>query len=132
MIQTPVGARCRECARLYKLPTYRVSVSHYLRAAGTAIGIAAVCGMLWGLLDKVVPFFFVLNIVLGAAVGFACTEIIGLAVNRKRGIGLAVIAGSSVILSYLVALLVPWGLHFSLFDLIAVGAGIFVAASRIR
>ena len=132
MIQTPVGARCRECARLYKLPTYRVSGFHYLRAAGAAIGIAAVCGMLWGWLDKVIPFFYILNIVIGAAVGFACAEIIGLAVNRKRGTGLAIIAGFSVLLSYLVALLVPWGLPFSFFDLIALGAGIFVAANRIR
>jgi len=32
MIQTPVGARCLDCARLYKLPTYQVSTKYYLRA----------------------------------------------------------------------------------------------------
>jgi len=132
MVQTPVGARCRECARLYKLPTYRVSRIYYLRAAGAAIGIAGVCGVLWGLLDGIIPFFYIFNIMLGGAVGYVCAQIIGLAVNRKRGTGLAVIASFSVLLSYLTALFVPWGLHFSFFDIVAIGAGIFVAVSIIR
>lgn len=132
MVQTPVGARCRECARLYKLPTYRVSVIHYLRAAGAAIGMAGICGVLWGFLDNIIPFFYIVNILIGGAVGYACGEVIGLAVNRKRGTGLAIVAGFSVLLSYLIALFVPWGLHFSFFDIVAVVVGIFVAVSIIR
>jgi hypothetical protein len=132
MVQTPVGARCRECAHLYMLPTYRVSGIYYLRAIGAAIGIAGVCGALWGLLERVIPFFYIVTIVIGGAIGYACAEIIGLAINRKRGTGLAIIAGFSVALSYLAALFVPWGLNFSIFDLIAIAVGIFVAVSKIR
>jgi hypothetical protein len=132
MIQTPVGARCRECARLYKLPTYQVSGMHYIRAIAAAIGIAGVCGVLWGLLDNFIPFLYIFNIVLAGGVGYACAQIISLAVNRKRGVGLAIIAGFSVLLSYLIALLVPWGLSFSFFSLIAIAVGIFVAVSIIR
>ena len=132
MVQTPVGARCRECARLYKLPTFTVSKSYYLRAGFTAIGIAVVCGILWGFLEDFIPFFYIFNIILGAAVGYICAEIISLAVNRKRGTGLAIVAGSATLLSYMVGLVVPWGFRFSLFDLIAIAAGVFIAVNRIR
>jgi hypothetical protein len=131
MVQTPVGARCRECARLYKLPTYRMSPRYYFRAVGTALGMALVTGAIWGLVSNYIPFFY-LNIILGAAAGYAIAEVISLAVNRKRGIPLAVIAGLATGLSYLVAWVVPWGLYFNFFDILAVAVGIFVAVSRIR
>ena len=131
MVQTPVGARCRECARLYKLPTYRMSSQYYFRAVGTGLGMAAVTGALWGLVASYIPFFY-LNLLLGGAVGYACAEVISRAVNRKRGIQLAIIAGLATSLSYVVALIVPWGLYFNYFDILAIAVGIFVAVSRIR
>lgn len=131
MIQTPVGARCRECARLYKLPTYRLSLQYYFRAVGTALGMAIATGAIWGLAGRYVPSFY-LNIFLGAAVGYGCAEVIGLAVNRKRGTILTVIAGLATGLSYLVAWVVPWGLTFSYNDILAIAIGIFVSVSRIR
>jgi hypothetical protein len=131
-VQTPVGARCRECARLYRLPTYRVSTVYYMRAAFTAIGAAAACGALWGYLDNVIPYFYIFNIILGGAIGYACAEVISLVVNRKRGVGLAIVAGAAVLLAYMVAIIVPWGFTFSFFDLLAIAAGIVVAVTRIR
>ena len=135
MVQTPVGARCPDCARLYKLPTYRVSAKHYLRAVGTALGMAIVCGVVWGLIGSFVPFFF-LNLLLAAGAGYAIGEVVSLSVNRKRGTGLATIAGIAVAISYLVSLLLPWGLPFGLsfhfLDLLALALGIYVAVSRLR
>ena len=52
--------------------------------------------------------------------------------GAARGIGLAVIGGVAVVLSYLVSILVPWGLGFGLFDLLAVALGVFVAVTRLR
>ncbi len=135
MVQTPVGARCPDCARLYKLPTYRVSAKHYLRAVGTALGMAIVCGVVWGLIGSFVPFFF-LNLLLAAGAGYAIGEVVSLSVNRKRGTGLATIAGIAVAISYLVSLLLPWGLPFGLsfhfLDLLALALGIYVAVGRLR
>ena len=91
MVQTLVGARCPECARLYKLPTYRVSTLFYLRAAGTAFGMALFTGVIWGVINQFLPFFF-LNLLLGAGVGYAIGEVVSLSVNRKRGRGLAAVA----------------------------------------
>ena len=131
MVQTPVGARCRDCARLYKLPTYRVSAGYYLRAIGTALGMAVVCGIVWGLVRIFVPFFL-LNIVIAAGVGYAIGEVVSLSVNRKRGKGLAAIAGTAVLISYLANILLPLGGHFSLFDILALAVGIFFAVNRLR
>lgn len=135
MVQTLVGARCPECARLYKLPTYRVSTTYYLRAVGTALSMALVSGVLWGLANTLIPFFF-LNLLIGAGVGYAIGEVVGRAVNRKRGRGLAAVAGAGVVVSYLVSIFLffglPAGIFHILFDLISVALGIYFAVTRLR
>lgn len=131
MVQTPVGMRCPTCAGLSRLPTYRVSYLHYLRAIGAGLGTAVVCGLVWGLIQDFVPFFY-LSFIIAGGVGYAIGEVVGLSVNRKRGTGLAVIGGLAVVLSYLVASSLFWGWHFSLFDLVSVGIGVFVAVARLR
>ncbi len=130
MVQTPVGARCPDCAKLYKLPTYRVSAKYYLRAAGTALGMAIVCGIIWGIVMGFLPFY--LNLLLAAGAGYAIGEVVSLSVNRKRGTGLAVVGGIAVAISYLVSIISPWGLNFSFLDLLALALGIFVAVTRLR
>ena len=93
--------------------------------------MAIVCGITWGLIGLIVPFFY-LNLLIAAGIGYAIGEVVSRSVNRKRGIGLAVVAGSSMVISYLVGIFSPWGLHFGLFDLLAVALGIFVTVTRLR
>ncbi len=135
MVQTLVGARCPQCVRLYKLPTYRVPAAYYLRAAGTALGAAIVTGLLWGLLGSILPFYF-LNLLLAAGVGYAIGELVSLSVNRKRGRGLAAVAGAGVAASYLVNILsfgrLPFGLFGIILALAALAAGIYFAVNRLR
>jgi len=131
LVQTPVGARCPDCARLYRLPTYQVSTKYYLRAVGTGLGMAIVCGIAWGVVMRFVPLFY-LNLLLAPGAGYAIGEVISRSVNRKRGTGLAVIAGSALVVSYLVSMFLPWGLRFGLLDLLALALGIFLAVSRLR
>lgn len=135
MVQTPVGARCRECARLYKLPTFRISTGYYLRAAGTALGMAIVTGLAWGAIDRVMPFFY-LGLILAAGVGYAIGEVVSLSVNRKSSRGLAVVGSLAVVISYLVNILSFGGLPFGplriIIDLVAIGIGIYVAVNRLR
>ena len=136
MVQTPVGARCPDCAKLSKLPIYRVSTQHYLRAAGTGLGMAVVCGIIWGVIDLVIPFFS-LNLLLAPAAGYAIGEVVSLSANRKRGTGLAIIAGTAVAISYLITLVLfprglPLGLFSILYHLLALALGIFVSVTRLR
>jgi hypothetical protein len=122
---------------LYKLPTYRVSTQHYLRAAGAGLVVAVVCGIIWAAIGAVLGFFF-LNLLLAAGVGYVIGEAISFSVNRKRGTRLAVIAGIAVIVSYLVNIFLPWGLGFNfsplflVLNLAALSLGIFVAVTRLR
>ena len=129
LVQTPVGARCPDCAKLYKLPTYRVSGKYYLRAIGAMIGMAIACGVIWWVIMRMVPFFY-LSLFLAAGVGYAIGEVVSLSVNRKRGIGLAIVAGFGVIISYLVTIILPGGSFFAL-DLLALALGIFIAVTRL-
>jgi hypothetical protein len=131
MVQTPVGARCPSCARLSRLPTYRVPGIYYLRAIGAGVGLAVVSGLLWGLVRLFIPFFF-LSLVLGGAVGYGIGEGIGLSVNRKRGTGLAVIGALAVVVSYLVSTFTFGGGHLNLIDIASVVIGIFVSVARLR
>jgi len=131
LVQTPVGARCPDCAKLHRLPTYRVSAQYYLRAAGAGLGMAVGCGLVWGLIEGLVPFFS-LNLLLAPGVGYAIGEVVSLSVNRKRGPGLAVVAGIALVISYLVSIISPWGFAFRLLDLLALALGIFVAVNRLR
>jgi hypothetical protein len=144
MVQTPVGARCPDCAKLYKLPTYRVSTKHYLSAAGVGLGMAIICGVAWGVIEWATPFFSI-NLLLAPSAGYGIGEIISLSVNRKRAWGLATISGIAVAISYITSLwfisflsgvsfsrVLPLGYFNLVYNLIALALGIFIAVSRLR
>lgn len=135
LVQTPVGARCRKCAHLSKLPTYQVPLHYYLRATGAALGLAVAIGLIWGVLQSLLPFLY-LNLLLASGVGYAIGEAIGRSVNRKRGRGLAIVAGAAVVISFVVNMLtfgsIPSGLLNIGLDIVAVALGIVVAANRLR
>ncbi len=135
MVQTPVGARCPDCAKTAKLPTFRLSTRHYLIAGGTALGMAIATGLVWGLLRGLLPYIYV-NLILGGGVGYAVGEVVSLAVNRKRGNWLALIGGLAIPASYLAS--IPFIMIFSYeavfhpLDILAIAIGIFVAVLRLR
>jgi hypothetical protein len=107
LVYTPVGTRCRTCARLRRLPTYEVNAAMHLRAAAVGLALALGFGILWGLATRfgLGAGFFTLWIVL--FLGFGCGELIALAVNRKRGPGLMAIAAASVVLAFSISRLLP-------------------------
>lgn len=133
MVQTPVGARCPECARRQRLPTFQVSASYYLRAAGMGLVLGAAGGLVWGLVQGLFSFLY-LNLLLAPALGYAIGELLSRVVNRKRSRGLAVIVGAVMALAYLVSLslhpwfpLVPLNLVVLGIDLVALALGILTA-----
>ncbi|MBI2858637.1 MAG: B-box zinc finger protein [Chloroflexi bacterium] len=140
MIETPVGMKCRKCARLQRLPTFRLSLKHYLRAGGAGLGAAAVFAVARYLLLSVVPLAGIFGFFIAAAVGYGIGEIIYRASGHKRGLGLAVVAGASVVLSYLldVRILVaaitfePSGLLRSALNLVSIAVGVAAAAWRVK
>ena len=130
LVQVPVGIRCRECGRPEKLPTYDVQPTYLLRAVGVGVAVALIGGVLWGFVYNAlfgIPF---VSVLLASGMGYGTSELIGLSVNKKRGTSLAWIAGSAVGVAGLIQL-VFFG-PFTLFGLMAVALGVFVAAVRIR
>jgi len=136
MVQVPVGIRCRECARVERLPTYDVQPAYYMRAIGTGLAVAVVGGLLWwwmNLTFGAVPF---ISSIFGLAVAYAIGELISRAVNRKRGVQLAWIAGGAMVVAYLISggFIVLFSSNFMtvLFSLLFLGIAIYTAASRLR
>ena len=130
-IQTPVGFRCRECAALSKLPTFQVGTKHYTIAVLVGLGLAAVASFLWSISVRLVPFFY-FNFLIAPGIGAAVSEVMSRAVNRKRSIGLACIAGGVMVIAYLVVAFAPWGTGFYVYDIAAVILGVMAAASLLK
>jgi hypothetical protein len=135
MVQTPVGARCPDCAKTTKLPTFRLSAKYYLIAAGTALGMAIATGLVWGILRGFLPYIYV-NLIVAGGIGYAVGEVVSRAVNRKRGNWLALIGGLAISISYLAS--IPFNMMFRYeavfhpLDILAIAIGIFVAVLRLR
>jgi hypothetical protein len=102
LVQTPVGARCPECARVSRLPTFDVSPAFFFRGFAAAMAAGLVVGGIWGALKGPLGFGFFFAILLGFAAGWAVSEAVSLATNRKRGLGLQACAVAGVALAFLV------------------------------
>jgi len=133
-VQTPVGARCPKCAALKKLPVYEISTIFYIRAIAAGLATAAALGAIWPFIPLGGFFLFFVALVIGYLIG----EAISLAVNRKRGPGLQIVAGISVFVSYAVRSLIEVSEHGFLhafadvYGLIALILGIIVAVGLLR
>jgi hypothetical protein len=131
LVQTPVGARCRTCANVSTLPTFDVSPVYFARAQAAALVSGIVVGAIWAyLLPAFFGFFMIL--IIGFGVGWAVSESVSLATNRKRGLGLQISAVMGVGLAFLVKEFLGPGNFITDLDLIAAGVAAFFAASRLR
>lgn len=99
LIMTPVGSRCRACARLRKPPQFVVGPKHYARGLGAALATSTAGSALLSVVPGLGFFGFLLMLGLGYLVGEATTA----ATNRKRGTGLAAVAALAVPLGLLLA-----------------------------
>ena len=132
LVQAPVGIRCRECGRAVPLPTFDVRPANYARAlvAAAAIGILGV--ILWLTLLFFTGTQLIAFLVTPVVVGYAAGEIISRVVNLKRSKGLMYIAGGTVVLSSLVAMILTGGLVLSLWGILALILGVLIAIARVR
>jgi hypothetical protein len=136
MVQTPVGARCRDCANVRTLPTLDVKPVFLARGVAAAVVGGAFTGAVWGYALGAEQRFgiFVLALI-ALAVGWAVSETISLAVNRKRGPSIQACAVAGCVVAYIAHNLaaglsvLPAG---DIWGYLATFAAAFFAASRLR
>ncbi len=132
LVQAPVGIRCRQCGRPVPLPTFDVRPANYAKALVVA-GVLVVLGIiLWLTIGFFTRTWLLSYIVTPLAVGYAAGEIISRVVNLKRSRGLMYIAGSTVILTTLIAMFLTSGLVLSLWGILALIGGVLIAIARVR
>jgi uncharacterized membrane protein len=105
-----------------------------MRAIAAGLATAAVAGAIWKFIPLGGFFLFFMALVVGYVIG----EAVSLAANRKRGPGLQIIAGISVVVSYTVRSLIEAPqqgfLHIftDVYGLIALILGIIVSVGLLR
>lgn len=133
MVQTDVGGRCPDCAPSRKLPQFEVGVLMLARGVAAGAVAGAVLGFLWGyLLPGGLGF---LGILLGFGLGWAVSEPVSLATNRKKGTSLQIVAAFGVVLAFFVRNMVDEGQLIQENDLggyISLIVGVIVAINRLR
>ena len=130
LVHTPVGARCRDCARISRSPVYTLGSSEIIRAAGASIILGVVMGLIWGFV--LLPFSFgFFGIFIGAGLGYAFTRALEFSTGRKRG--------PAVVAFAVVGIAIAWGMQFlfveprlAMYDLLAVGVAIYFAYQNLR
>jgi hypothetical protein len=135
LIQTPVGARCRDCAGISRIPTFNLTPLLLARGLGAAVASGVAIGAAWGYLLGGIGGFGFFSFFIGLAIGWAIAESIGVATNRRMGPPLAAKAVLAAAICYftpnmvLGADLLPQG---DVGGYIAVGVAAFFAASRLN
>ena len=137
LVQTPVGARCQACTNVSRkpIPTLDVSPFFLLRGVGAALVSGVVVGAVWGFLAQGSVGIGLFTVLIAVTIGWAVSESVGLATNRKRSMALQATAVGGVVLAYFVRNVVgdlgilpvgdTWGY-------VAVVVAAFYASTRLR
>jgi hypothetical protein len=99
LIQTPVGARCRNCARLSRLPVYDVPPRFLLRGAAAGLVTAALGGIVLSVLPGFGWFF---QLVLGGLLGVVVAGAVSRATNYKRGASLGWTTVAAIVIGFFI------------------------------
>jgi hypothetical protein len=133
MVETPVGMKCRECARPPRSALPHGKPIQYLGAAGAALAAGVVGGLLLGQLLAAVPMARFLSFWIGIGFGVGVGEATRRGAQGNRGPLFAAIAGvgaliGAVAASVSAALVGGWGL--GLFgSVFAIGAAVIYVLS---
>ena len=125
---SPVGIRCRECGRAQPLPTFDVRPVNYARAVAVAAGVFVLGTLVWFVLAFVNGWLA--SLIMPPVIGYATGYLVSRAVNLKRSRGLMLIAGGTVVLSFLVGVALTGTLE--LWGLMSVAVGVLIAIGRVR
>ena len=133
MVYASVGLRCGDCAGQAKPPIYDVGLTHLVIAVALGIVFSLIGTSLWilipGFLSRFGLGFY--GFIAMISVGHFTAHFMSLALKRKKGRELQVIAGSTVVLGYILAIPFAPSLFnsYAIFSLIV---SVLVAVARLR
>jgi len=135
LVQTPVGARCKECANMAKSPVYTVTGKSLWRAIAAAIIGGVVMGVIWGFASQIVVglaygISFV-TIFVGVGLGYAFSRIMEFATGRKRGRVVSGLAMGGILLATGIQVIMGGGTVF-IGSVIAAGVGLYFAYQNLK
>ncbi len=145
MVQSPVGARCPECANIGQAPIFRATSVELTRTIALSIGAAAIFGVVYALVVWVLwvmPLGYRIGNVAAALViglaGAPVGEFIRRAGKYKLDARLRIIAAVTMFAIWVVGFIVAtmlgvWnGVFLNIVAYIGLGVGIYVAMNRVR
>ena len=129
MVHSAVGIRCPDCAQTKRPPTFDVTGIFLARAIGASLGLGLLCGVA----VKILSIFLagIPLVVAFAALGYAIGEGVSLAVNRKRGRRLKLVASSGVLVAFIVSALPFGGPSAGSAGLLGMLIALYVSISRL-
>ena len=104
MVHTPVGFRCRDCAKVRPPPTFDVTGIYLARAIGASVALGVAGGIIFKLLSLLLGGVSFWQAIAFAGIGYMVGEGVSVAVNRKRGRGLKLVASGGVFLAYVMSI----------------------------
>lgn len=131
MVQTPVGARCRECAQVRRLPTFDVGVGTAARATVVSLVLGVAGGVGFVFLSGLLYRIWLLDILALVAIGYIIGQGVSSVANRKRGRALQFIAAAGMLVAYVI-IVVNGPVVRDLIGLIGLFIAFYVAISRLR
>ena len=145
MVQSPVGARCPDCASIGRAPIFRATPAELTTTIAFSLGAAVVFGIIYGLIVWVLwnlPFNFQIgNVAVSLVIGLAGApvgEFVRRAGKYKLDSRLRTVAAITMFVVWLVGmnfssfLGVPNFLFLNIIGYIGLGIGIYVAMNRVR
>jgi len=130
LVQTPVGARCRDCAKILRNPIYTLNTPQLIRGVLAAVIGGAIMGAIWYFV--LLPFTYgFLSIFVGAGLAWVFTKLMNFATGLKRGPTVVALASAGILIAWGIQLaFLP--LRIALYGLIAAGIGIYLAYQNLR
>ena len=98
-VMTPVGARCPDCARVRRPPTYDVSGRWLWQALGAAVALVVGGGFVFTYVLGFIGRSLFIGAILYLVAGIAVAEALSAAANRKRGPRLQWLAVATTVLA---------------------------------
>ena len=138
MVHTPVGARCRECANVRRIPTYNIGAETFVRAGGAALVTGVAIGVAWWWFSPYTLLYIFFGVPVGLAIGYAIGESVSLSTNRKIGPPLQAIAVAGVLIAWSLRSVLLLGDGYAprfVFDLqssVSLFFACFIALGRLR